>query len=118
MQFVMRCAAHGIQNVIKLAWAADAEAQRITKAVVNEVAKFLRSSSRFEANFRSKAKEAGDIVTAISNFDFAPQRFSSKERPLTRMVLFADAVVTCLGLEVVSPVNAKRAQWAGKILSE
>ena len=76
MQFVMRC----IQNVIKLAWAADAEAQRVTKVVVNEVAKFLRSSSRFEANFRSKAKEAGDIVTAISKT--SPLRGSARRSGL------------------------------------
>jgi hypothetical protein len=75
MPFVMRCTARGIQNAIRLAWAADAGAQCVTKAVVNEVAKLLRSSSRFEAHLRSKAKEAGDI-TAVSNFDCSLQRFS------------------------------------------
>ncbi len=105
-----RCAVHGIQSVIKVAWSIDAEAQRFMKAVVSDVSKLLRRSSRFEATSRSKAKAPGDIVTAISNFDFAPHRFSSKERFLTRMVLFADVVVTCLGLEVVSPENAKLAQ--------
>ncbi len=81
---------------------------------MNEVAKFSRSSSRLEANFRSKAKKVGDIVTAICNFDSAPQRFSSEERPLTRMVLFAYVVVTCLGLEVASPASAGRAQGQGR----
>ena len=106
-----RCAVNGIQSVIKVAWSIDAEAQRFMKAVVvSDGSKLLRRSSRFEATSRSKAKAPGDIVTAISNFDFAPHRFSSKERFLTRMVLFADVVVTCLGLEVVSPENAKLAQ--------
>ena len=36
MQFVMRCAAHDIQNVINVAWAVDAEAQPIMKAIVRE----------------------------------------------------------------------------------
>ena len=35
-EFVMWCAAHDIQNVINVAWAVDAEAQPIMKAIVRE----------------------------------------------------------------------------------
>ena len=114
--FVIRCSAHAAQGAIKTAWRADDEVQRITQTVVCEVAKFLRSSSRFELRFQAKAREG--ILTAVSNFDFAPQRFSSKERPLTRCVLYAEAVLITLGLEVTAATSQERAQWALEILRQ
>ena len=68
---------------------------------MQDVATFLRSSSRFSLRFSSKARE--DILAALSNFSFAPQRFSSKERPLTRIVLVCRSTMLVLGLEVISP---------------
>jgi hypothetical protein len=115
MRFVIRCCAHAIQGCIKKAWACDAKAQKITKAV-QDVATFLRSSSRFSLRFSSKARE--DILAALSNFSFAPQRFSSKERPLTRIVLFGRSIMLVLGLEVVSPTSKQRKDWALQILRE
>jgi hypothetical protein len=115
MRFVIRCCAHAIQGCIKKAWACDAKAQTITKAV-QDVAMFLRSSSRFSLRFSSKARE--DILAALSNFSFAPQRFSSKERPLTRIVLFGRSIMLVLGLEVVSPTSKQRKDWALQILRE
>ena len=109
MRFVIRCSAHAIQGCIKKAWASDVRVEEITK-IVQEVAMFLRSSSRFSLRFSSKACE--DILAALSNFSFAPQRFSSKERPLTRIVLFCRSITLVLGLEVVSPTSKKRSSMA------
>ena len=101
--FVIRCSAHAAQGAIKTAWRAD-----------DEVAKFLRSSSRFELRFQAKAREG--ILIAVSNFDFAPQLFLSKERPLTQFVLYAEAVLITLGLEVTAATSQERARWALEIL--
>ena len=116
MCFVIRCSAHAAQGAIKTAWHADEHSRRITTTVVCEVAKFLRSSSRFALRFEAKARDG--ILTAVSNFDFAPQRFSSKERPLTRFVLYANAILITLGLEVTAPSSAERSNWALEILRQ
>ena len=63
MRFVIRCSAHAIQGCIKKAWASDARVEEITK-IVQEVAMFLRSSSRFSLRFSSKACE--DILPAFA----------------------------------------------------
>ena len=82
-----------------MAWRADKDVGAITRAVVCEVAKFLRSSSRCSLRFEAATREG--ILTAISNFDFAPQRFAPKQRPLTRFVMYAEAVLTTLGTEAI-----------------
>ena len=88
----------------------------LTKTVVQEVAKYIRSSPRFASAFRGKVESSESMVAAVENFSFAPQRFASKERPLTRFVLFAGPVLEILGTEVHSPTSASRKQWAQKIL--
>ena len=50
MRFVIRCSAHAIQGCIKKAWASDARVEGITK-MVQDVAMFLRSLSRFSSRF-------------------------------------------------------------------
>ena len=114
MRVGIRCSAHAIQGCIKKAWASDARVQEITK-IVQDVAMFLRSSSRFSLRFSSNARE--DILAALSNFSFAPQRFSSKERPLTRIFLFGRSIMLVLGLEVISPTSKARKDWAYQILT-
>ena len=109
MRFVVRCGAHAIQGAVKTAWTADGEAAEVTR-VMTEVGKFLRSSSRFALRFGSKAQE--EAVAAVLNFNFAPQRFCSKERPLTRAVHFARSVMLALGIEVTAPTSPERRQWA------
>jgi hypothetical protein len=116
MCFVIRCAAHAVQGSIKTAWQANAHAQLITSTIVCEVAKFLRSSSRFALRFEARAREG--CINAVCNFDFAPHRFSSKERPLTRFVMFAETILVTLGLEVTAPTSKDRCNWALKILQQ
>ena len=84
--------------------------------VVQEVAKYLRSSERFAINFGTKA--AADAVAVVENFSFAPQRFASRERPLSRFVLFAKPILETLGLEVLMPTSPKRKTWAADILRQ
>jgi len=82
----LRCRAHAFQGAMKSGWAADEVAQDLTKNVVHNVAKYVRSSDRFVA--RLHAKENYEAIEALSNFSFAPQRLSSRDRPLSRFVAF------------------------------
>ena len=116
LRLVLRCSAHAVQGGIKAGWAADELSNHLTKTIVSEVAKYIRSSERFAA--RVSAKEANEAVAALTNFSFAPQRFSSKERPLSRFVVFAKAIIESLCIEVASPTSASRKLWAQKILRE
>ena len=113
---VLRCAGHGIVGAIKAAWKADPTSNSITKTIVCEVAKYIRSSERFAMRVGSKAAEG--MVAALQNFSFAPQRFASRERPLTRFVVFGKAVMECLSLEVCIPTSPERAKWAARIMKE
>ena len=47
MAVVLRCATHAISGALKAGWAADLTAKQVTKEVVQEVAKYVRSSERF-----------------------------------------------------------------------
>ena len=114
LRLVLRCSAHAVQGGIKAGWAADELSNHLTKSLVSEVAKYIRSSERFAA--RVSTKEANEAVAALSNFSFAPQRFSSKERPLSRFVVFSKAIIEALCIEVASPTSASRKAWAQKIL--
>ena len=113
MKFVLRCGAHGIHGAVRSAWHTDVAVQDVTR-IMQEVGKFLRSSSRFELRFGSKARE--EAVAAVLNFDFAPQRFGSKERPMTRGVHFARSIMLVLGLEVTAPTSPGRRKWAQDLL--
>ncbi len=85
LRFVIRCAAHAAQGAVKNAFAADDKVADVTKTVVQELASFLRHSQRFQLRFGANAHQ--EAMAAVRNFDFAPQRFSSTERPLTRFLL-------------------------------
>lgn len=115
MMAVLRCSAHAFICALKAAWEANALAKRATK-IVQEVAKYIRSSERFAA--RVGAKAADEVVASVENFSFAPQRFSSKERPLTRFVVFVQPLMECLALEVCIPTSSARKKWSIAILEE
>ena len=115
MKFVVRCGAHGAHGAVKTAWRTDEQVSDVTHTM-QEVGKFLRSSSRFELRFGSKARE--EAVEAVLNFDFAPQRFCSKERPMTRGVHFARSVMLVLGLEVAAPTSPERRKWAQALVQK
>jgi hypothetical protein len=116
LHLVLRCSAHAIQGAIKAGWQADELSNRVTRTLVQEVAKYIRSSDRFAA--RVSAKALNETVAALSNFSFAPQRFSSRDRPLSRFVLFSKSVLEALCLEVVCPTSADRKKWAQQILRD
>lgn len=88
----------------------------IAKNVVRPVAEFLRHSQRFQLRFSARAQE--EALAAISNFSFAPQRFSSIERPMARFVLYSRAVMETLSQEYHCPTSPARAKWAKAILSK
>ena len=44
MRCVLRCGVHTVVGSMKMGWTADATAQRVTQMVVQEVAKYIRSS--------------------------------------------------------------------------
>lgn len=90
-RFVLRCSAHSVQSAVGAGFSADPVASELSKSVAGEVAKFVRSSPRFAARLSEKQREA--TVAALTNFSFAPQRFASKERPLSRITVFAEHVV-------------------------
>ena len=116
LALVLRCSTHAVVSAIEKGWEADETAQRITTTVVQEVAKYIRSSERFALSVGVKAHS--EAVAAVTNFSFAPQRFASRERPLTRFVLFAKAVIEALGFEAAVPTSKSRQKWAVKILAE
>ena len=74
----------------------------------------MRSSDRFAS--RLHAKEMDEAIEACSNFSFAPQRFASRDKPLSRFVAFAKPILEVLTLEVVDPTSPKRKEWAQRIL--
>jgi len=114
--FVLRCAAHSVHGCLRDAWRADTEVQRLTKNVVEEVAKFLRHSPRFQLRFG--ARQQGEIMEAVQNFNFAPQRFGSRAGSLGRFVLFIRPVMEVLADEVENPSSAARRAWALRIVHE
>lgn len=116
MRVVLRCAAHAVNGALRAGWEAEPQAQKITKEVVQEVAKYIRSSERFAKTVGQKA--ADGMVAALENFSFAPQRFGSRERPLSRFVVFAPAVMEALALEAESPTSPERRRWAVNILRQ
>ena len=116
LRLVLRCSAHAVQGGIAAGWKADPLSNDLTKSVVQEVAKYARHSERFAA--RLTAKQASAAVAALSNFSFAPQRFSSRERPLTRFCVFAESILEALALEVTVPTSKERKQWAQRILQK
>jgi hypothetical protein len=77
-------------------------------------AKYVWSSDRFAS--RLHAKERDEAIAALSNFSFAPQRFASRDKPLSRFVAFAGPVIEVLALEVVDPTSSTRKEWAQRIL--
>lgn len=114
LKVVLRCSAHGVQGAIQAGWQSDPLSHELTKSIVQEVAKYVRTSDRFAA--RMTAKQATEAIAELSNFSFAPQRFSSRDRPLSRMVVFSKAILEALVLEVTSPTSPERKVWAQKIL--
>ena len=116
LRLVLRCSAHALQGGIAAGWKADPLSNDLTKSVVQEVAKYARHSDRFAA--RLTAKQASEAIAELSNFSFAPQRFSSRERPLTRFCVFAESILETLALEVMVPTSKERKQWAQKILQK
>ena len=115
MKFVIRCGAHSVHGAVKNAWGCDARVKEVTE-LIQEVGKFLRHSSRFELRFGAKARE--EVTAVVQNLDFAPQRFCSKERPLTRVVHFAHAIMLSLALEVTAPTSPERRKWAHTLLQK
>ena len=57
-------------------------------------------------------------MAALSIFSFAPQRFSSRDRPLSRFVLLSKSVLEASCLEVVCPTSTDRKKWAQQILRD
>ncbi len=117
LHWVLRCSAHAVQGCMKKAWAVDEDVVRITKSV-SAVAAFIRSSPRFADRQWERASRELRGIAAISNFSFAPQRFSSKEKPLVRFVLFARPLMEVLAEEAERTSTPARAKWAWQILSE
>jgi hypothetical protein len=77
-----------VQGAIKAGWSADELTNDLTTSVVQEVAKYIRHSDRFAAIV--SAKQASATHAELKNFSFAPQRFSSRDRPLSRFVVCAE----------------------------
>ena len=98
------------------AWRADTEVRRLTRDVVDEVAKFLRHSSRFQLRFG--VRQQGEIMEAVQNFNFAPQRFGSRADSLGRLILFIRPVLEVLADEVENPASSDRRAWALRIVRE
>ena len=98
------------------AWRADVEVQRLTKTVVEEVAQFLRHSPRFQLRFA--VRQQTEILEAVQNFNFAPQRFGSRADSLGRFVLFIRPVLEVLADEVENPSSAAKRAWALGIIRE
>ena len=90
-RLVLRCGAHVINGAIKAGWSADELTADLTRSVVQEVAKYIRSSERFAALVT--AKHASETRTELANFSFAPQRFSSRDRPLSRFVVCSKVIL-------------------------
>jgi hypothetical protein len=60
MMAVLRCAAHAVVGAMKAGWEASPLAQHITRCIVQEVAKCIRSSERFASRVGSKALEGAN----------------------------------------------------------
>lgn len=116
MCVVLRCATHALNGALRAGWAAEPTAHKVTKEIVQEVAKFVRTSERFAMNLAAKASQG--FVAELENFSFAPQRFASRERPLSRFVVYGAAVMEALSIEVDLPTSRERGTWAARILRQ
>ena len=114
--FVLRCSGHAAQGCIKTAWSLDETVVTITGAVL-EVAKFLRSSPRFQSKFADRAS-FDEAISQVENFSFAPQRFASLANPFGRFALFGNTVMAVLAEEAERPTSPDRAKWAIEILRQ
>ena len=56
---------------MNIGWTADATAQQVTQMVVQEVAKYIRSSERFVALVSGLASRQ-EAVAAVTKFSVAP----------------------------------------------
>ena len=65
LRAVLRCSAHAFQGAMKAGWGADDVAGDITKLIVQEVAKYIRSSDRFASRLREKARD--EAIEALQN---------------------------------------------------
>ena len=99
---------------MKRGWEADPTVHTTQVDVVQAVAKFLRSSPRFSSILKSKAEQAD--IRVLANFGFAPQRFASIERPLTRFIFLATTIVEALVFDYEFHSSSKRRTWAQQIL--
>ncbi len=114
LRVVLRCSQHAVPGAIKAGWAGDDLSQEITRTLVQEVSKYIRSSDRFA--LRVGAKAAEEAVAEVINFSFAPQRFGSRDKPLARFILLAKPVLEAPALEVSVPTSAECKARARDIL--
>ena len=54
MMAVLRCAAHAVVGAMKAGWEVNPLAKKLTRCIVQEVAKYIRSSERFAGSSSSR----------------------------------------------------------------
>jgi hypothetical protein len=76
MMVVLRCAAHAVVGAMKAGWEASPLANHITRCIVQEVAKYIRSSERFALRVGSKALEGAirAVESSVSRHSDSPAK--------------------------------------------
>ena len=80
------------------------------------VSKFLVTSTRFRASFQEGA--AADALSALKHFGWAPQRRSSKARPLRNFTLRLRHTLSTLARETEDGAIAENKAFARQVVDE
>ena len=113
---VLRCVAHMATSAMEAGWKADPLVTEIQTQVVQEVAKYLRHSERFAQIAQAKADQ--QEIHVLANFAFAPHRFGSIERPLSRFLVLGKSVLEALAFDYEFHSQQSRRTWAQQILRQ
>ena len=120
LDFLLKDTAHASMLVLKRAFEEDEEVAAVDALLVSgkqppSSSKFLSTSPRFRA--RMQEEEMEECLQVLCHFGWAPQRFSSRARPLGRVAMRLRCMFTVLAEEAETS-DAKRKQWAQRLLQE
>lgn len=116
--FKMVDTSHANILALKRAFSGDDEVEAVDRLLVSgksppSLAKFLSTSARFRELFKEECQ--ADCVTGLKHFGWAPQRFTSKSRPYSRLAIRLRQAFSTVAAESEGS-DPQRREWAAHLL--